>query len=383
VAKKSEAYFKAQPADNETDSQKRNRGGMWQNRGQIALAMGRTDEAATAFREFHRVMVERAQTAPQDKLRIMDLAIADGRMSLVHEQSGLLDAALDAAKAEQTAIQALHDADLKDAGLARHLAATHERLGDLSRKRSRLDEAAAFYQKGSLLLDDLQKRNPADVSTQKARAMLAERRSDLQLEAGKLPEALHALDEEISMFQDLLKDSLGDASLRRAHAVALQKRAIVLMKAERLTEAEKAGMQALKAMQDLYDADPGNLQLLNDLCLAHQNIAAILAAAAKADQAATHWKLDLDLSATLAAADPGNARWQVNLAISYWKLAQNELVRGTRESIVAALDRLNTGLAILQKQNSTGKLDDAGKEWLSHFEEGVKVAAEELKRSSR
>lgn len=378
VAKKSEAYFKAQPADNETDAQKRNRGGMWQNRGQIALAMGRTDEAAAAFREFHRIMAERAQAAPQDKPRILDLAVADGRMSLVHEQSGLLDAAFASAQAEQTAIQALHDANLQDAGLARHLATTHERLGDLSRKRSRLDEAAAYYQKGALLLDDLLKRDSADISTQKARAMLAERRSDLHMQAGKLPEALQALDEEISTFQALLKDALGDASLRRAHAVALQKRAVVLMKAQRLAEAEKADQQALEAVQHLYNADPGNLQLLNDLCLAHQNLAQILAAAGKADLAVSHWKLDLDHSATLAAADPSNVRWQVDLAVSHWNLAQVELRRATRESVVAAVEHFKTGLALLQKQNSAGRLDDTGKEWLSSFEKAVKEASELL-----
>lgn len=379
VAKKSEAYFKAQPADNETDSQKRNRGGMWQNRGQIALAMGHTDEASAAFREFHRIMAERAQAVPQDKQRILDLAVADGRMSLVHEQSGLLDAALTSAKAEQTAIQALHDADLKDPGLARHLATTHERLGDLSRKRARFDEAATAYQKGSQLLDALLQRDPKDISSHKARAMLAERHADLQMEAGKLPQALQALDEEIATLQTLHKDAIGDASLRRALAIALQKRSIVLMKAKRIPDAEKAAQQALEAAQQLYNADPGNFQLLHDLSLAHEYFAQILAAAGKEDQATAHWKLDLDHSAALAAADPGNVRWQVDLAVSHWNLAQVEMRRGTRESVISAINHFKIGLGILQNQNAANKLDAAGKAWLASFDKAVKEASGVLK----
>ncbi|MBE2284087.1 MAG: protein kinase [Prosthecobacter sp.] len=371
VAKKSEAYFKSQPADSETDTQKRNRGGMWQNRGQIALAMGHTDEAVAAFREFHRIMAERAQAAPHDKQRILDLAVADGRMSLVHEQSGLLDAAFASAKAEQTAVQALHEANLSSAGLARHLATTHERLGDLSRKRSRLDEAAASYQKGTLLLDDLIKRDPKDVSSHKARTTLTERRADLSLEAGRLTEASQALDDEISELQSLLDEALGDASLRRALAVALQKQSIVQMKTGKTSEAANTGRQALDLMQHLYSADPGNLQLLHDLSVAHENLAQILSTAGSQD-AKVHWQRDLDLSGTLAAADPSNIRWQVDLAVSHWNVARVELNHGTPQSIASAVTHLKAGLGILEKQNTANKLDDVGKAWLASFSQALK-----------
>jgi tetratricopeptide (TPR) repeat protein len=161
------------------------------------------------------------------------------------------------------------------------------------------------------------------------------------------------------------------------------------MKAQRLAEAEKAAHQALEAVQQLYNADPGNLQLLHDLSLAHENLAQTLAAAGKADQAATHWKYDLDHSATLAAADPNNVRWQVDLAVSHWNLAQVELRRGKPESIATAIAQFKTGLSILQKQNAAGKLDDAGKAWLTSFEKAVQSEkdvqqeAELLKRSLR
>lgn len=381
VAKKSEAYFKAQPVDGETDSQRRNRGGMWQNRGQIALAMGRTKEAEAAFREFHRIMAERAQAAPRDRSRQLDLAIADGRMSLVHEQAGRLAAAAEAANAEHEIVRHLAAAPeaAGDAGLQRHLAVTLERLGDLALRQERGPEAAERYAEAHRLLRALHQRDARDVMTRRALATITERIADQRLSAGDAAGAEAAWTEEIAIFDGLLDPAAADATLRRALAVALGKRAAALQGQRKLDEARRDLQRALEIATALSSADPGNLQALRDLSLMHEQLAQLLAAQGRPAEALTHWRRGLEVAETLADADPANARWQVDLAVSRWNLAQALLRDGSRASTTEAARHFRDGRETLAKLGDKQALDAAAAAWLSSFDNAIAETARLLK----
>jgi serine/threonine protein kinase/tetratricopeptide (TPR) repeat protein len=376
VAHKAEAYFKAQPSEGETDAQKRNRGGVYQNRGRIALALGQTQEAEDLFREFHRIMVERVQEAPRDRQRVLDLAVADGRMSLVHEQSGRTKEAISAAMAEHEAIKKLDaSSPTIDQGLRRHLAATHERLGDLASKESRIDEAATHYQTSFRILQDLIEQDTENVETKRAFATANEKLADAYMKSDKASEALALYAQEVALFDELLAGTMADSILRRSLAVALQKQAGGLMSAAKPKEAQAATLRALEIMEALSNADPGNQQILHDLALAHEKTAEMFSHQGNHDAALKHWLKDLKISESLASSDGANARWQSELAVSHWNLGQALLRQGTKTSVSEAGKHYQQGRDVLLQLKEKSSIDEAGKAWLATFEKALQEIA--------
>lgn len=375
VATKAERYFDAQPEDAETDAQRRNRGGMWQNRGQIALAMGRTEEAAKGFESFHRIMAKRVVAEPQDRQRIKDLAVADGRMSLVHEQGGRMTEALASAMAEHQAVQALAQQDKDDHDLIRHLASTYERLGDLERRQSNLEKAAGYYREGRAALERLMGVKAPEKSTRMAMATLCERQAELHQAVGQKLEALKLFAQEVSTFEALQAEAPADPGLRRALAVALQKKAGVLADLGETTGAETHNGKALQILEELSNADPGNLNLLHELALSHAKTAEMLTGLGREADALPHWNRDMEISVMLAGADPGNARWQSELAVSHWQLAQCKLRQGSRVSVADAVKHFQTGRNILADLKQGGRIDAAGTAWLASFEKAIQESS--------
>ena len=88
-----------------------------------------------------------------------------------------------------------------------------------------------------------------------------------------------------------------------------------------------------------------------------------LAAALKSYQAG------LEIAQTLVRMDPGNAEWQVDVAVSCWKLGQK--LGSAGGSIAQRQAWLQQGLDVLQRLHREGRLAPNRQSWIGMFERAL------------
>lgn len=369
VAVKAEAYFKAQPEAGETSAQLRNRGGMFQNRGRIDLALGQPENALAAFQEFFRLMSKRVAEEPQSRQAQLDLALAFDRLGLANEALGAGAAAREAYGAEFGLIRPLAEALPEDAGLQRHLASIHERLGAVSETQT---EAGAHFRTQYEIGQRLFQANPDDSANRRTFATALERMGDQAMAAKQAAKALPFYEQEAGLLERAHELARADAAAARSWAVALQKQGAAWQADAKLPDAIAALERSLGIASPLASADPGNFELQHDLAAIHGALAGALFQAGRREEAGRQWREELDTIFRLTLAEPANGSWRRELAGIHWEIGQAHLRLGTPEGVAEARAHYAEGLTILRDREAAGPLDAASGRWEATFQQALK-----------
>ena len=366
VANKAADYFANQPKDNETDAQRRNRGGMYHNRGMIDLSMGRHAAALEAFTEFQKIMGQRAKESNTPD-RQSDLAVAYHRLGLAHEHLNSLAAAASDFDASLSILNALLAADKDNTLFKLQAATTHEAIGDLLRRSGKSSEAAAHYQQ-SLDLVSADSKQPGQ---RRIVAILREKLGDIQLDAKRPADALLYYDSEVAAFEQLVTELPDDLRIARELAIAVQKQGIAQLETGKMEDAGKSLARSIELFEKLHLIDPRNVEVIHAMAAAHQQLGRQLSGTGKVSDALRELARSKAFMDELLAGDAGNILWQVERASTCFLMGEAQLREGHKDSVALALKHFEEGSAVLERLDAAGKLDAQGKEMLSAMREGI------------
>lgn len=372
VSAKAAAYFEAQPEAGETPVQRRNRGGMFQNRGRIELALGRPANALEAFQQFFRIMSQRAAEAPGSQQAALDLALAFDRLGLAYEALADQGPARRAYAAEFELIRPIAERQPEEGSLQRHLASIHERLGAVSDTPS---DAGAHFTAQYEICARLFKASPDDPANRQSYSTALERAGDRQMARQQPALALPFYEQEVALLEQAHASAAASAPAARAFAVALQKQGAALLGVGKTGPALPALQRALDLAGPLAGADPGNLELQQDDALIRGWLARALFQAGRREEAGAHWREELNVLFRLTLAQPANPAWHRALAGAHWEIGQAHLRLGTRAAVAEARAHYAEGLSILREGSTRATADGPARQQEAAFEQALQETA--------
>ena len=366
VADKAESYFIAEGTlvgDNATQS--RNRAAMYQNKGLIELAQGKTDAALVSFTSFLRLAEERAAAKNSEESR-SDLAVAQNRIGMVLQAKGDLTGARGAYAKEQALVTQLLQEKPGASAWRLRLATAHEHLGDVG------DAPFFHYQQGLDILEKLHSGLPASIETTRTLATAHEKMGIALRGQGKFTEALVHFDRQIDLLDSLAATLVPDVRIRRAKAIALQGKGATLLAAGQAADALPVLSAAVDGSRSIAEADPANLRHQQDLALAWDNLAKCDLQLGKKEEALDLWQRALAGTLSVMRRD-SRVELTTQAANIDWELAQGYLRQETPAGVATALHYFIAGHDLLVSSDGKGqmKTDEVHKIQLEHFEQAI------------
>ena len=306
VADRAKQYFESQATTlDDNPAQAHNRAAMYQNKGLIELAQGKTDAALNSFTSFLTIAEASRKKAPSSTSALSDLAFAHNRLGMTAQAKGDLQTSVREYLQEQELVRHILASKPTASAWRLHLATTHEHLGDVSQP------SLPHFQKSLKMLDQLHNEEPDSIEVTRALATCHEKIGLALREENKPNDAIPHFDAQLALIESLSTQLATDVRIRRAKAIALQAKGATLLTAKRATDALPLLKSALESSQSIADADPANLRHQDDL-----------------------------------------AKAELVVASCYWELAQSALREGSKESIKEAQQYLKQGRDALRKRGA-------------------------------
>jgi tetratricopeptide (TPR) repeat protein len=254
-------------------------------------------------------------------------------------------AAADQARQILTELAASNAADI---GLQQHLSVTYERLGTVLAARGNLGGAIKAYRDGLVILDQLAKSAPDNLSPQlqHERAALYLRIGDAQMEAGDVAAAEKSFRDHAAIIKGLLEADAHDPELRHGAFLSNIKMGDVQQRSKQFEAALRFYSAGLAIAQQLAKSDPSNARLQHDLSLTYEKIGDTQVDLGDLAAAEMSYRDFIATMERLVKSDASNAYWQQNLAVAYMRIGDIEKQRGNPAT---ALDSYRNSVAIVER----------------------------------
>ena len=267
--------------------------------GDVALALGWLDEAQQAYREsekLHRSLIDDFGKTPE---RLRDLSVSVSKLGDVALALGRLDEAQQAFRESKKLHRSLIDDFGKTPERLRDLSVSMSKLGDVARALGRLDEAQRAFRESERLrrslIDDFGKtpERLRDLSVS------MERLGNVALALGRLDEAQHAFRENEKLHRTLIDDFGKTPERLRDLSVSMSKLGDVARALGRLDEAQQAFRESEKLHRTLIDDFGKTPERLRDLSVSMERLGDVALALGRLDEAQLAFEAEIQLAKDL------------------------------------------------------------------------------------
>jgi tetratricopeptide (TPR) repeat protein len=319
--------------------------------GELDIARGNLGSAMDREKRAFAMADRRAKNAPSDNEAQRDLSVAYEKLGDVLVWQGNLAGALASYKEGLSTANRLATSDPDNPEWQRVLGASYDRVGGVLVDQGDLSGALASYKDSFAIRDRLAKADPRNTEWQRGLSV-AWSKVGLVLEAqGDLTGALACYKDALAIADRLAKADPGNRGRQRDLSFAYNNVGDVFVAQGDLASALAYHKDALAIAERLAKADPGHAEWQHDLSVAYEKVGDVFKSQGDLAGALANYKDALTTAERLAKADPGsergqsqNAGWQYDLAMAYWRLAENhDNPKENWTKVVAILKSLDAG----------------------------------------
>jgi len=364
--KNAETLFRNRFDDDPADVYRQlNVGAVAQRIGDVHLDRLELKEALSSFQQveaiFRKLVVDQPDSPQWDR----DLVVALDRIAKVrmagYEQARSL--------AVHEAVRARSSARRK----ARDVASDSVPLGI----SSQLDEAQKAYDEALGIAQKLHQRDPQYPEWTRDLAEIEMSRGQIQMARGEVASALRLLQQAQQVIAELGEGTSEDADSASVLTEFLRSLGSVHLLGGNLDEAKSALDMAFGETEKRVSDPRAGMDWKAKLSSVHDGLGDVFLARAKLEEAHEHHAKALEIREELATIAADNAVWQVNLAVSLYKVASIELLTGANEQLVE--ERRERAKRVLD--DLAGRLPPIARSWPGLFEKRLRPTADGRKGS--
>jgi serine/threonine protein kinase/tetratricopeptide (TPR) repeat protein len=271
-----------------------------------------------------------------------DIAVTYSKIGGITERIGKQDEALAAYRQAAAVCEQMLEREPDSRQGRSLLALCRSNLGLLLARTGKLEEGQRQIQTAFDLQQQLVADDPQEAETLAAWALTQNNLGLLHSQRGATDQAGQFYLAAVKLQRDLLRDRPDDRKLGRNLAGSLNNLSL-LHSRDDLAAAVSSAHDALEIRQRLAQTDPDNVDILNELALAFNNLGALHARAARRDQAADSYGQAIRIQRRLVELAPSIVAFPADLAVSYNNLG---LLQSQRGDSPAALEAFQQALAI-------------------------------------
>jgi tetratricopeptide (TPR) repeat protein/tRNA A-37 threonylcarbamoyl transferase component Bud32 len=283
-------------------------------------ARGAVEAAWRLYSRSLEIVQALAQADPKDARAQRDLSKSYSRLGDVYRQLGSTDKALEHHRKAFGARESLAQADPKDAQAQRDLSLSYERLGDVYLQLGSTDKALQHYRKALGVHESLAQADPKDAQAQRDLSISYNKLGNVYLQLGSTDKALEHYRKALGARESLAQADPKDAQAQRDLSISYNNLGDVYRQLGSTDKALEHYRKALGVSESLAQADPKDAQAQRDLSISYNTLGDVYRQLGSTDKALEHYRKDLEISQSLAQADPKDARAQRDLSISYIRL---------------------------------------------------------------
>ena len=197
----------------------------------------------------------------------------------------------------------------------RHQAMALNKMGDIFMNTGRLGEAAAVYERGLGVIDQIERKQSMSAESQTDRSLLLLNLAYVQRAQGKIGQALKNFHEALSLRQMLAVHD-GTEQRQRDLGQAFSDQGEALMERGALTEASENLRESLNIRERIANSQPQDADSRHELAMANGYMSDLLRAQRRFDEAFQDAETSLSIRRELLDEQPNNAEWQRLLAVA-------------------------------------------------------------------
>ncbi len=274
-----------------------------------------------------------------------DIAITYSKIGGITERIGKNDEALLAYQQATAILERLSKRDPEDRAACAVLALCRSNLGLLLARTGKVDEGLRQIGQALAVQEQLVAEFPADASYAAAFALTQNNLGLLKSQVGEETQAEQAYLAAVKLQRRLLRDRTADARLRRNLAGSLNNLSMLTSR-NKISAAVEYAEEALGIRQQLAESNPDNVEVLNELALALNNMGALHSRQDQNQRAAESYAEAIRLQSRLVELAPAAVAYRGDLAVSYNNLG---LLQSQQARYPESLDAFRQALSLQQE----------------------------------
>jgi tetratricopeptide (TPR) repeat protein len=325
----------------------------WVGFGDAAMLTGRVEDAVRAFKSFI-VLAEETEDVRDDMLGQLRLG-----GSLI--QQGELGDASEAIEKGVAIGEQLAAGDPGNTLWQRDLSVSYTELGSVFFRQGEYELAGEAFVKSLRIRKKLIEDDPSNTRWQSDLAVSYERLGDVRLRRYEYELARAAYEKNHGIRKKLAAADPSNIEWQRALSVSYNKLAELMMKnLGDVGETRELIEKSLRIRKKLAAADPSNIRWQRDLSYSYTALGSVLSYQREIEPAREAFEKSLSIYKKLAATDLNDVQLQFRLVSAYYNIALTDAERRT--------ELLETGLGILNKLHTSGRLPPFQERWIAKFE---------------
>ncbi len=337
-----------------------NHAALTQAAGDILVRMGESAKALGHYQAAGRRIQGLLQQRPDNPRLLRHLGVSRERSGDVLIALGRLE---DAHTAYRQSFEISQRLGTPDPGQAHTPAAdlakadlgmAHDKLGRVLLALGQIESALDAYRRSSEIFASLHEEQPDDHRWLAHVAMSQHHLAEALAEGGQLDTAQTQIEQALARYQDLVTHDPDNSSWRRDLSATHNTQGDIAKRRGDWRAARAAYQVTAEAASALADADPANREWQRDLAIALLKQGQVAAEHGALEDARHAFEQALEIRRRLAVQDPDNLRWQSDLADSYAMLAEPLARQGKLDASIELLDKaltINQGLVDRQPEN--------------------------------
>ena len=267
------------------------------------------------------------------------LAVSYSKLGGISEKLGRLDQAWQYYQKQNKISEELHGGYPEDAIFKNSLAISYEALGGISEKLGRLEQALKYYEQQNKLSEELNRDHYNDLSFKSGLAISYEKLGGISERLNRLEQALRYYEQRNKLSEELYRDYPGDVSLKNGLAVSYSNLGGITEKLGRLEQALWYYEQRNKLSEELYRDYPGDVSFKNGLAVSYSKLGGINERLGRLVQARRYYNDDAKLTEELHIENPSDVSFKNGLSVSWAKLALLARQRGDYDEALALFEK--------------------------------------------
>jgi non-specific serine/threonine protein kinase/serine/threonine-protein kinase len=268
--------------------------------------LGDTASALASYRKALRIAEPLAAAHPEDAQIQRSLAVIYEKLADIQAFRGNIGEAVETSARSLGIFRALAGRPPADTRARRSVAISHVKAGDLAGHPSfpnagRKEEALAHYLRSVSILEELERKDPADLATRRYLGVVCERIGTMRLSLGDPREALAVYRRSLDIRESLAGAEGAGAEARRDVAIAYEKIGDAARALGERRGALENYRRSLAIMESLAAADPKNANARRSLATSYDHLGSALAEDGRKEEAWGFYGKALGLRESLAA----------------------------------------------------------------------------------
>ncbi len=188
--------------------------------------------------------------------------------------------------------------------------------------RSAAESARRFHDRAMKILEALANADPKDAQARRDLFVSYSRLGDVYLRLGDTDKALQHYRKGLELREALNRADPNDAQARRDVFVSYNNLGHVYLRLDDADKALQHYRKGLELCEALNTADPNDAEARRDLSVSYNNLGDVYLRLGATDKALLHYRKGLELCEALAKADPNDAQAASDLSFSYSRMAK-------------------------------------------------------------